>query len=1812
MVRVATGAALAFLLAAHAARPSLANVPAPRSTAPAAVAGAAEVAGARGRALSGAGSRPAGLAAVALRGEVPGPSLGELQGKYNALLARGLTRLRANKAPGEEHIVGDSTDAAGMYWTKCTNLAVDLIDTLVAEERGLVTAPEAREHVRGILAILGGLRTYHGIFPEIVQIDNGIRAEVKAGRVRYSSVDSAWVTLALTLVEARYQTPDDEAGPAGVELGTGQSPGALSEKARALTASQDYGVFVGADGLLGGGFWVDARTYQKVADFGFSYGDQNSEARPLVLALVGMGKLPASAFDNMRATWALKEGLPVLRGWRWSAFVEMTGELWLDEMALAPLSLGQSHANYIEATTRVARRLGHAVWGYAPACDIERGYSEYGLDRAELVSPYAAGLLAMTGDARALANLERSLAGMPSDGRPMPDGLDPRTGHVVCEVARTLDQSLLFLSLNVDVVRALARRTTWYASAEQRTRELDRTSQPPAVMRTAEASPALGQGRPSGAGAGAGTTGAAAAPTVAAAPGPGAGAIPSAGPLVQVLDAVRRSESTVGGPAALARSAYGLASARTTRAWADFTPDLAVSIRHPLDQSLTEPAWRTVLQARAALSLEKVWTAVAAGDAEDTAGISVKQSERDGWLRGFAGYFELYLAERRRSLLEEHRASLAAFAAGLSGGERPGSLNDVVLLRSRLSALDAFIADAEASRRLALGRLQALTGAPIRDSGLDPHLDLGQVLGLMGQAMPAAGVVAADEERAAAELERQRSLVSQVASRGPYVPELRAGAFVDIPRGDLAGEEATPAQGWTVDRVTGALSLAFNVRAAHGLEREAQARAFESSALQLDQVREARAAVVAEARARLRASLATWSAHAEAAADALYRDTGESLKRGEVDVAALLGASRTFVDARDSAERVFVEAVGAAIALAGAGASPVGATETGPVLSSQGGPVPAVLSRAEVDALGSEAARAAPAVRAADAEAARARAEALRVSRDSWRVGFEAGVAYPFYTRSGAAFDQTLGPPMTFGAVALATERIGEPTLLGRLSVELKGNRAQVDAADAEAALRAAQDELARKGRLADQARARLELAYAEALEQAAANHASFCAEQLRLARQMQAAGLLDEKNLLREAELRAGVAEGQWQDARAALDQAQLRANQLLGRPLRAPLAIRETPEELAEWLRGAHFPSLGLVGYRDTLGLEIAALEQRRADRQLQALREPPRAVDLTVQASDQLRGYGHSVGVALGLRLDPPRNPSKVLEAARLAGESAGRAEEVRQRLARERRLADVEIAAAKQSHELELESRGRLATVLEELRRDQAVRPELHESSKARSLGVVQERLQEVDLRVLESSARLARARLIALELGGGAAGEMPSGSTPALAPPGASPPAPLSPAGPGGPAPELEGAIRQLVEREPGVVTAGAAAQAVTLEYEHRAPAILSGAHLAGPFVGGSYGIGRSDTGANTSLTIRDVGGSVAAGLTYDLDEGLSFLGTRRLERSAESSLIAAHHRAEVGAFAGIAELWKARDMARLAAERASENTRRLESLAIPRYRAAQLGAQGLTEATIAAAGAESERRRTEAVFLASRAGLRSRGVSVSDAALDDFAHLAAPELAPPPAAVVDAWEKADLDASGPELAAEAALRDSASAEEVLAFSRILGPTTLSIELDPQARRTTTTVLDAQQIASQRRLTWVSSLYVPFGPRALAEGGEAGALVDVRRAEAAAHARALRESFADTRLRLEVGRNQWEVAERGRKDAGLALAEVNRRYRGALGGATGDSLAQAEDDVFDAEAHERATRADLMSLLAPIRRRQGAPATPPAAIPAARP
>jgi hypothetical protein len=1665
--------------------------------------------------LAGSGSAPAVAGGP--------PTLADLRARYNPRLLQGLVRMRAKGSTAQDAVVGDNTDGAGMSWTKCTNLGLDLLGTLVAEERGLMTSLEAREHLRKVLDVLGGLRTYHGIFPEIILMDGGLRAEVKEGRIRYSSIDSAWVTVALTLVQARYQ---DRAG----------DEAELAARAQGLLAAQDYGVFVGPDGLLGAGLWVDAKTYKASDSFGFSYGDLNSEARPLVLALVGMGKLPGSTFDNMRATWTVKEGLPVIQGWHWSAFVEMTGALWLDEMALAPLSLGLSHTNYLEATTRVARRLGHRVWGYAPACDPERGYSEYGLDRAALVSPYAGGLLAITGDRRASANLERILGGLADDGRPLPDGLDPGTGRVVCNVARTLDQSLLFLSLNSDALQALARRTAWYASAEQRTRALDHSRQPPSHLRTAATPP-----RPAGA-------------TLDPAREGGAR-------LAGLMADVRRSDAKSGGSTDLARSELHLASATAVRGWADFLPDLGLAIRHPFNTSLIDPSWRVILQAQAAFSLDKLWTALAAGDAAAAAEASVHQHQRQASARGLEAYFALYLAERRVALLREHRASLATFASGLSAGGKAEALDDLVLFRSRLSTIDAAIAEAEAARQLALGRLRTLAGAVIAHSGLDPRLDLASVLGLEG--VVARDADQTDEARAIAEIEQHRSLLVREASRALHAPELRAGAFVDIPR----------VERWAVDSVTGSLTLAFGVHPGQGRAREAQTSALETRLHRLDQLRQTRAARVVEARARLHARLGAWSSHPEAIAEALYRDAGERLKRGEVDLGTLIAASRALVDSREGAERTFGEAVKAGIALGALGVRPLSDAASGGGATS----IPATLSPGGAEAAGHRGLASAPELRAAQAEATRARAEAARTQLDSWHLGLETGVAYPLHTRSGAVLDETTRPPMPLGTIPVATDVIREPSLLGRLRLELKGNREAAQAAGAEAELRAAEEELALKNHLARRAGARLDLAFARTLARAAGKLAALGAEQLRLAQQMQSEGLTDEKNAVREAELQATTARARSMEADEAVEQAAARTNRFLGRPVEAPLSIDETPEQLMAWLRQTHYPSSGLVGYRHELGARIAALEQRHAQTRLSALRHPASAFDVIVQATQQLRGYGRSVGVALGFRLDPVRNQAQILEAARLAGEAEGRIRGEADRIEGERRVAHAEREAAERARALALASRDRLARILEDLRKNQAALTELNPSAKARSLGRVEAQLHEAELSAIAASARLARAELAVLELS--VPGQRPA--TTAIAPPVTA---------------TLATAVDRLAASNAERDAAAGAARHVALEEDRQPPGLLAGLHLAGPILGASYGVGRFTVVPRSRVTVIDADAFLLAGITQNFAESLAFLGTGHQVRAAEQAAAAAHRRAEVRALADLGDLWSAREQTRSAARIAAESRRRLVDLAIPRYNAAQISAESLARTAAAAGDADAAQSAAEGLERKQRAALAARGLTVSDQVLDELGRRTDPRTAGEAQVGLDRWKQTEL-ASGAGAAARER-QEAAEAETGLAYAGLLGPTTLLLELDPQWRRSTVeaeAAAGAPATTRQRALTWVSSLFVPLRLKALADGGEAGARADVRRAEAAAAERALTASFGEMRLRLSVATDAWRAAERAQKDATLAFAEVDRRYRRALGGADANSHARAEDDLFASENRARAARSALTTLLAPLQR-----------------
>ncbi len=382
--------------------------------------------------------------------------------KYGALVYRGLEAFRV--APdGQQLVAADNTGRFGRSWSKSTNLGLDLLTQLVAERVELVNATASAARVAEVLSTLERLRTLHGLFPEFIKLEGVPHAEVKANTIRYSTIDSAWVTVALSIAEARYRVARPE----------------LARRARELIGRQNYSAFV-ASNLLSGGSTIDAVSDAVVESGRFSYGDRNSEARPLVLALVGLGLLPPAVWDAMSYTWTERAGLPLAASYRASAFVELTGQLFFDEMALAPASLGLSHRNYVEASARVAGAKQHVIWGYAPSCEPPEGYAEFGLDRPEVVTPYAAAELSTTGLPIAVANLERVLEALDWSGGPVADALDPVTARTLCPEARMLDQSLLFLALHVGALRDLSRATAWYAPAEARLREMDRTHPAPA------------------------------------------------------------------------------------------------------------------------------------------------------------------------------------------------------------------------------------------------------------------------------------------------------------------------------------------------------------------------------------------------------------------------------------------------------------------------------------------------------------------------------------------------------------------------------------------------------------------------------------------------------------------------------------------------------------------------------------------------------------------------------------------------------------------------------------------------------------------------------------------------------------------------------------------------------------------------------------------------------------------------------------------------------------------------------------------------------------------------------------------------------------------------------------------------------------------------------------------------------------------------------------------------------------------------------------------------------------------------------------
>lgn len=129
--------------------------------------------------------------------------------------------------------------------------------------------------------------------------------------------------------------------------------------------------------------------------------------------------------------------------------------LFIDEMKLAPRSLGVNDGRAVDAQIAFARELGLEVWGMSPCASPAGGYSEYGAAPVGVqgysdsaVTPHASFLALALRPREALENLRQLEKSYPVYGEfGFRDSVDPRTGEVA-QVYLALDQAMTLLAID--------------------------------------------------------------------------------------------------------------------------------------------------------------------------------------------------------------------------------------------------------------------------------------------------------------------------------------------------------------------------------------------------------------------------------------------------------------------------------------------------------------------------------------------------------------------------------------------------------------------------------------------------------------------------------------------------------------------------------------------------------------------------------------------------------------------------------------------------------------------------------------------------------------------------------------------------------------------------------------------------------------------------------------------------------------------------------------------------------------------------------------------------------------------------------------------------------------------------------------------------------------------------------------------------------------------------------------------------------------------------------------------------------------------
>jgi len=346
-------------------------------------------------------------------------------------------------------------DARVGDYTNVTSVGLYLAAIAAAHETGLVARAAAIARVGTVLDTLDRLETHQGFFYNYYDTTSLERSSHFV-----SFVDSGWLVAGLMIVRQTF--PE------------------LAARATAMIERADFRFFYDAErGRMRHGYWVHTRAPSR-----FHYGVFYAESRLASLVAIGKGDVPESHWFAMVRTfpaactwqrqvprerraktvrghrvhggWYARKDVRYVPSWGGSLFEALMPTLVLDELRLAPASLGANDIAHVTVQRRFgAETLGTPVWGWSSCATLAPGgYGEHGVPDLGtigyppgVVTPHASALALAVDPVRAIANLRALAARYPIYGDfGFYDAVDPRTG-AVAPVYLTLDQTMTFLAV---------------------------------------------------------------------------------------------------------------------------------------------------------------------------------------------------------------------------------------------------------------------------------------------------------------------------------------------------------------------------------------------------------------------------------------------------------------------------------------------------------------------------------------------------------------------------------------------------------------------------------------------------------------------------------------------------------------------------------------------------------------------------------------------------------------------------------------------------------------------------------------------------------------------------------------------------------------------------------------------------------------------------------------------------------------------------------------------------------------------------------------------------------------------------------------------------------------------------------------------------------------------------------------------------------------------------------------------------------------------------------------------------------------------